>query len=893
MELQLQTKAQAFVLLDSFENDLRQCFRDYLLDHLEPAALLGSDFDEVQARASGEEQGDDGDLSGFLHLRQVYDLLLRFKNDLPRDLGDELSTNVGSLPHLVAVRNRVMHGRPLQMDDLESAAGLISRFCSRHFSVSKATRERLLTDPLWDPPFAPQPVPFERVLHNLPMADFDETGLVGRGAESDAIKKLIERRRDRIITITGEGGIGKTALALQIAYSIVDDQASTFDCVLWVSLKNEILTADGVRILSGAIQDMAGASLEMGQVFDTSFSGSIDELADCLEGLTALVVIDNLESAQGTEVLELYDALPATTSFLFTSRVGLGQVERRYALGGLDQKSATLLFRKFASRRRVADLASLPQTNVDATLASLRFSPLAIRWYVLSVESGRTPTDTLRNQSELLRFCVDNVYEALEPSARLLLVILRSLDRPISFDELAVIAELPVDELRASSQALSRGSLVVRQPPTAEGEGEKLQISATARAYLPRVDYESPMLRGVADREAAYLSDKERQELERQMRRLDANTVHSRSADDQPTAHLLRLALRFARNADYLKAESQIERARGLNPEFFEVDRVAAFIFASQRDLYRADLTYRSAMALAQLPQEKAIVAYFFAGFLARQQHDLPSAIRLAEEAHSTLKYHDSALLLGNILVWSHRFSEGQEYLELALDAPSSKMKRIATTSIVESWRRWSESSVESQNPLDGFDKALSGVAVGRQTIVTGVQDQKLAIAVLASLRQALKAFERVNDRSALDDERLAKEIRFVEEWITFFRSLSEWPRFYAQLVRVAQLVPPGHPVAEASAAMTRADVKRSESEIFARAETKTTLALRGAIRSLRETYGFVTHSKYPQGVFFHYGSLAPGFPREQLSVGQPVEFELELQADGRFRAIRISQLSV
>ena len=40
MELQLQTKAQAFVLLDSFENDLRRCFRDFLLDHLAPAAFL-------------------------------------------------------------------------------------------------------------------------------------------------------------------------------------------------------------------------------------------------------------------------------------------------------------------------------------------------------------------------------------------------------------------------------------------------------------------------------------------------------------------------------------------------------------------------------------------------------------------------------------------------------------------------------------------------------------------------------------------------------------------------------------------------------------------------------------------------------------------------------------
>jgi len=888
MELQLQTKAQAFVLLDAFESDLRACFITFVADHLEYSVILGDGFDDVLARATADDHGDDDDLVQYLYLRQVYDLLLRYKNDIPRDLGDELSTSVGSLPHLVSVRNRVMHGRPLEIDDLESIAGLLSRFSSRHFDLTRSTRDHLASDPQWDPPFTPQPLRFERVLHNLPMADFDETGLVGRATESQAIKQLIERRRDRIVTITGEGGIGKTALALQIAYSIVDDVDTSFDCVLWVSLKNEILTADGVRALTGAIQDIAGASLAMGQVFDTTFSGSIAELADYLDGLNALVMIDNLETAQGTEVLELYDALPSTTSFLFTSRVGLGQVERRYPLGGLDPKSAALLFRKLASRRRVSDLASSPQAVVDATLVSLRFSPLAIRWYVLSVEAGKTPADTIRNQSELLRFCVDNVYEALEPSAKLLLVILRSLDRPISFDELAVLAELPIDELRASSQALSRGSLVVRQAPTID-EGEKLQISATARAYLPRVDYASPILRGVADREAAYLSDRERQGIEAQTRRLDANTVHIRNPDDQPTAHLLRLALRFGRNEDFTKSDLQIERARSLNPGFFEVDRVAAFIFASQRDLYRADLTYRNALSLAHLPAEKAVVAYFFAGFLARQQHNLEAATRHAEYAHETLGYHDTALLLGNIFVWSHRFAEGQEQLEFALDAPSSKMKRIVTTSIVESWRRWAEASLDSRNPSDGFSKALSGAAVGRQLILTGVQDQKLAASVLASMQQALKAIERINDASALDHQLLANELRFVAEWISLFRAVNGWSRFYEQLLRVGQTFPTNSPLSEVLITLTRADRSRSDSDSFASFSTKTTLVLRGTVDRLRETFGFIGHAKYPQGIFFHYRSLVQGLVLEDLVVGQKVEFELQLQPDGRYQGVRVA----
>jgi Tfp pilus assembly protein PilF/cold shock CspA family protein len=888
LDLHLQTKAQAFVLLDSFETDLRRCFRDFVLDHMSTKEALGGAYDSVMSIVPADEPADAIDLSGYLYLRQVYDLLLHFKIDIPRDLGDELSSNVGSLDSLVSLRNRVMHGRPLHMDDLESVAGIISRFSSRHFAASRLTKERLAAEPLWDPPYAPEVMYADRVLNNLPMADYDETGLVGRGGERVAIRELLEKRRDRIITVTGEGGIGKTALALEIAYGIVDDPEGSFDCVLWVSLKNEILTADGVKALTGAVKDIAGASSVMGQVFDDSFGGSITELAEYLEGLNTLIIIDNLETAQGTEVLELYDALPVTTSFLFTSRVGLGQVERRYPLAGLDPHYASILFRKFASRRQLASLAALPQQNLTETLNALRYSPLAIRWYILSVESGKAPSDTLRNQEQLLRFCVDNVYEALEPSAKLLLVILRSLDRPISFDELVVLAELPIDELRASSQALARGSLVVRLPPAEPEESERVQISATARAYLPRVDYESPMLQGVASREAAYVSDRERQQLESQARRLDANMIHVRGPQDQPTAHLLRMALRLAKNGDYEAADTQIAKARSLNAEYFEVDRVSAFIYASQKDLYRADQAYRTALSAARSAHDKAVVKFFFAGFLGRLQHDLDGAIRYAQEAHETLQYHDTALELGNVLVWKQRFAEGQEYLEFALDAPGSKMKRIATTSIVESWRRWAELSADSKNFTEAFERALAGVNIGMKTLKGGTQDLRLARSVIASLREAIRAYERAANRELLDTKRLASNIRSVGEWIVLFRTVPGWVQFYDTATRAAGTLGPGDPILDAIGSIVRASTDRSVVDSMASVQSPESVILKGHVKAIRDTFGFIRHPKHPDDIFFHKGSVSSGVWSDLL-VDTAVTFELELGENGKYRANNVA----
>lgn len=51
--------------------------------------------------------------------------------------------------------------------------------------------------------------------NNLPVEDYDlDGGFVGRRSEIQKIKKYLYTSQDRIISITGAGGLGKTALAL-------------------------------------------------------------------------------------------------------------------------------------------------------------------------------------------------------------------------------------------------------------------------------------------------------------------------------------------------------------------------------------------------------------------------------------------------------------------------------------------------------------------------------------------------------------------------------------------------------------------------------------------------------------------------------------------------------
>ncbi len=57
----------------------------------------------------------------------------------------------------------------------------------------------------------------ERPLHNLPL---ELSSFVGREQECAEVKRLLVEAKNRLVTLTGSGGCGKTRLALAVTFEV-------------------------------------------------------------------------------------------------------------------------------------------------------------------------------------------------------------------------------------------------------------------------------------------------------------------------------------------------------------------------------------------------------------------------------------------------------------------------------------------------------------------------------------------------------------------------------------------------------------------------------------------------------------------------------------------------
>lgn len=643
----------------------------------------------------------------FLDFQDTFTILNLNREFLTKEAAHYLKANFKNLSDLTPIRNRVMHTRPLLGGDFSFTYDFVSGLKKSHpidWAITLDTREKIDHDPSYvltlKFPTNHLDEDISKVSHNLPVPDFDETGFIGRSADIDSLTKLV--LSNRVVSVLGDGGIGKTALALKVAYDIVDMADSCpFELIIWTSAKTTMLTAKGIEDIFTTITDYTGLITEISDNIGTG--KRLEEILEYLDYFKTLLIIDNLETIQSDQVRDFIREVQTKCHILITSRIGLGELEYPRKLNGLSEAESAKLIREIARIRNSETLLKLPQATLVDISSKLYFNPLAIKWFVSTVETGIPPHEVINNKDNLLDFCLTNVYEKLSSGAISILKTIRASRKKVTNAEIIYLSDYKPLETRKFLIELFKTTLISREIEDGNNYEEVTYfISDFAKDFLSR---KYPI-------EESYIKNNIRKSKElnvgiRQINKVQKynefalNALVYENQNQMISAKFLQEALFHSKNGDFDTALSKVKEAKNIDPNYFEVYRVGAFIKASQGDLLSADEDYRLGLEIA--PDNPRLL-FYYAQFLMFKLEDVDGALTYARKVYAQKPNHPyTAFLIARCLNSAQDFGNAIQVVKSLIENVDLDPKnlRIANTELISYYVERGKSALTIQTDIE------------------------------------------------------------------------------------------------------------------------------------------------------------------------------------------------
>jgi tetratricopeptide (TPR) repeat protein len=268
-------------------------------------------------------------------------------------------------------------------------------------------------------PLASSPIP-----HNLP----PRSEFVGRQAEKARVHEAL-CSRSYLVSIAGIGGIGKTSLALEVAYECLqatrehkpNGDIAPFEGFIWTTAKDRDLTLN-------VLLDAVARTLDYPGIAQQPLEEKQARVQKLLQDKPYLLIVDNFETVTDDGVRDFLLRLPEPSKALITTREQkLGQAWA-VSLTGLTQAEALALIRYDGKR---LGLAALEQAGDDVLTRLYRATggaPLAIKWAVGQIKQRGQSLDTVLAALHEARGSIfDSVFarswDLLSADARQILVV--------------------------------------------------------------------------------------------------------------------------------------------------------------------------------------------------------------------------------------------------------------------------------------------------------------------------------------------------------------------------------------------------------------------------------------------------------------------------------------
>ncbi len=721
-------------LIYAIEIDLKNCISKYITPYQKNFNFVGSQevidnmvrrFNKDNPSIEAEENKDE--VLQYLDFGDFYRIIQSNKTFFPNSVILEVKDSIKSLEELSSVRNRVMHTRPLLSGDFSKAYAFAKEKESNNLEIwhsLQLTLSKIEEDPSYVLTLSIPTIKSTEfdIQHNLPIPDFDETGFIGRKKDAENVLKLI-LGNNRVVSIIGDGGIGKTALALKVAYDILDlKDKNPFDIIIWVSAKTTMLTAHGIKTIENSLVDYGGLleGLIEGVGESSSVQNSLNTIIEYLDLFETLIIVDNLETILDEKIREFIRDAQKKCKILITSRIGLGELEFRSPLEGMSESESMVLIRQLASLKKTKIIENLPNQKLNDIAKKLHYNPLALKWFVNSVETGLSPNEVLNNTEDLLNFCLTNVYEKLSEDAKNIVRTILASRKDLNDAEIIFLTKIPTLVFRRTLNELFATTFINRIIEVSGNEQElKYTIPEFAKQYiLSNHPIESAFIKRINSEMKQLNISASNIKRQSEYNEFGVNAIAIRNTNEKIIARLLNEALRFSKVKNVQDALLKIKEAISIKPDYFETYRVSAFIKATYDDLLGAENDYQTGL---EMEPGNPRLLYFYGSFLLYNLNDIERAFECALEVYKQRPESQyPALLLSRILNSQGEYEKSQKILLTLLEKKdvSKTDQRIINTDLMSMYSYWGKDILDK---VGDFPLAISKYLRSIQTFETSV----------------------------------------------------------------------------------------------------------------------------------------------------------------------------
>jgi DNA replication protein DnaC len=219
--------------------------------------------------------------------------------------------------------------------------------------------------------------------HNLPI----KKKYIGREKEIKKILTVLRpypQSQNYLAAINGASGIGKSALALNIAHILKNKYTQMtaeerFESIIWVSTKGNVPAFRPLEHIYMTIAVVLGhpaiTQLKINQQFDA--------ICNLLVQQRTLLIIDNLETMEDDEIISFLRELPAPTKCIVTSqrRIDIGFPIQ---LQGMEAEEAKILIESECQPRKLA----LTAAESKILISNTEGAPLAMILSIAQIAKG-------------------------------------------------------------------------------------------------------------------------------------------------------------------------------------------------------------------------------------------------------------------------------------------------------------------------------------------------------------------------------------------------------------------------------------------------------------------------------------------------------------------------